>query len=147
MIRAVLEPTIPSDVKPERAGIIANWCRVVAGMFDRYPLEAAITFGAETADVRRCTVQVQDRRNRSAIGPFKVEVWVSTAATGAPGGSQTVSFVTGTVVDTVTANVRYVVLTSATGLIEFDIEVTGAGSRTVYAEIRPALQSMEGTWA
>lgn len=143
---AIVEPTIPSDVKPDRAVDIPRWCRVVAGFFDRYPLEVTISKGAETADVIRWTLQVTDRRGRVALGPFVVHLWVSAADTGVPGGSQTVTVVTGSALDTHTANVRYTVLTSATGLIELDIEVTGSGDRTVYAEVRPAPQSMEGSW-
>lgn len=146
MTLAVPEPTLPSDVRTDRVGALAAWFRLVAGMFDRSPLEAAISISAETADVITFTVQVQDRRARTAIGPFVVDLWVSNAADGTPGGTQTVTVNQGVVMDTIAADEQFVVLTTPAGLIEIDVEVSGSGSRTVYAGVRPALQSKGAVW-
>lgn len=146
-VPAIPSPTIPGDIQPQKQGDIARWARLLAGLFDRSPLEANITFGAEAANIRRVTVRAVDRLNRAVIRPCVVHVWLSDNVNGTPGGTQVVTFVAGTVLHTYTPNVRWEVLSDSTGLIQFDVEVTGAGSRGVYATVMPAPQSATGSWA
>lgn len=134
------EPTIPSDVNTARVGDVEKWCRTVAGFFDRSPAEVTVTATAEAADVRRFTVQVADRRLRPVAGRWNVHLWLTDDASGLPGGTQTVTFVTGDVQDTYIPQVRWTVRTDDYGKIVMDVEVTGAGSRRVVAIASPAPQ-------
>lgn len=143
---AIAEPVLRAKVDTRREGDLEALVRQVAGWFDHAPTEAQIFFAPEVANVIRCTIQVTDRRRRVIVGPAIVHLWISDLASGVPGGTQTVAFVTGTLLDTFDPNVRFNALTDANGLIEIDITVTGAGTRDVYAQVLPPVQSARGTW-
>lgn len=143
---AIPQPVLRAKIDTRREGDIEALVFQLAGWFDHGPLEAQVSFGAEVANVVRCTIQVTDRRRRPIIGPAVVHFWISDLASGVPGGAQTVAFVTGTLLDTFDPNVRFNVLTDDTGLIEIDITVAGSGSRDVYAAVLAPPQSARGTW-
>lgn len=148
MSARIPQPTLRGKTLPGRTGDIERWCQEVAALIDRYPVEAVIQIGAETANVRRYTITVKDRRLRETVGPWVVHVWISDAATLVPGGTQVVTFPTGTVLDTLVADERFRVLTNAAGVIEMDVEVSGSGNRYVVAIVEPAPQSSGPTsWA
>lgn len=148
MSERIPEPTLRAPNIESSAIDIYRFQRDVAAMFDRYPAEATITFGSESANVIRFTVKVFDRRRKSTVGPWAVHLWVSDSDSLVPGGTQTVSFVTGTVLNTHDPNVRWDVLTDQEGTIVLDVSVSGAGTRRVAALVYPAVQSSaQATWA
>lgn len=122
---AIIEAVLKGDVSGDRPKEVTGAFRQVAGLIDRDPTEALIRVQADSATVDRFFVQVVDRRDREAVGPYCVRLWVTTDSVGlVPGGSQTVAFIVGTVLDTLAANERYRVLTDPKGRIELTVTDT-----------------------
>jgi hypothetical protein len=137
---AIIEPVLRGDVKGDRPTDISRAFREVAGLMDRNPTEAQIRVQADSGSVGRFFVQVVDRRSRAAVGPYAVRLWLTTDDTGlVPGGSQTVAFVVGSIIDTVAANERYVVLTDAQGRIELTATVGATQTVRLVATVEPFL--------
>ncbi len=112
-------------------------------------LSTVVTKGTEAADVIRFTVQARDASGAvDQAGRRHVLIVVSASSFGAPGGTQTVTFNTGTILVTHTANQIYLVESDATGMIEVDVNVSGAGSRYVRASVGDSEPvELDGTWA
>lgn len=143
---AIIEPVLRGDVKGDRPTDISRAFREVAGLIDRNPAEAQIRVQADSASVARFFVQVVDRRGRPAVGPFTVHLWVTTNdSTLVPGGSQTVAFVVGTVLDTLAANERYVVLTDPQGRIELTVTALSTQTARLAALVEQFLHVSEAT--
>lgn len=120
----------------------------VAEVLDRHPDEGAATAGAEVANVRRFTLQVESRRGRARSGRFVVAVWMSTTDGGGPSGAQTVATVAGTVLVTITANQSWLFMTDASGKIQLDVMIAGAATRYLgYAVLGRGQQSAAAAWA
>ncbi|HOD79947.1 MAG: hypothetical protein BWX88_02768 [Planctomycetes bacterium ADurb.Bin126] len=91
---------------------------------------ATVTFGAEAADVIRVTVTTGLAQRQ------RVRLWIAAADYGTPDATgNTYTLVTGTALATRTANADYEVISDASGIAAFDLEVSGAASRYVLAEI------------
>lgn len=109
---------------------------------------AAGAEGADTADVRRITLQARNRNKFPRTERLLVSVWFSSATTGAPVSTQTVTLVTGTLKRALTANQEFEFITDAEGKVVLDVEVTGAGTRYVNAVVLGRLdQSAALAWA
>jgi hypothetical protein len=116
--------------------------------FDRPIAEAGVTAAAEVADARVVKIRVRDRNQEAWPGRWLVVVWISTTSGGAPAGTQTVSWASGVVLATYTANQAYLVLTAADGTADVSVTVTGAGSRFVHAVVLGSPEAgVEVTWA
>jgi hypothetical protein len=88
----------------------------------------APTFGFE--------VQVYDANGAAVSGVFMIEVWVSLTSKGAPGGVQTVNAPTsGTIQQTVTANVKYVYSTNSSGFLAASLTAAAGEVRYVMASL------------
>lgn len=97
----------------------------------------------------RFTVTVTDRTAQRWGGRWLVRVYVTDSENGAPSATgNTVTFNSGTVIQTLTPNAVYEVLTDEGGRCEMDVVVSGAASRYVYAAVlgRP-VGSEETEWA
>ncbi len=127
---------MPPDMRTLPAGgDVAQTLHTLRTFFDVPRAWCSVTAGAEAADVRRITLQVRDRLRNVWKRRWRVHFYLTTTEGGNPGGTQTVVFVSGTLLDTHTANVRYTALTDADGKIEIDVGVIGAGTRFVYADV------------
>lgn len=91
--------------------------------------------GAEAANVRSITVQVVDRIFKPWNGLWLVELYLSTTATGAPGGTQTVSFTAGNVLETIRPTQHWRVCTDTLGKLVLDVTIVGAASRYVLGSV------------
>ena len=95
-----------------------------------------ITAGAEAADTRTVTVQARDAVNDNLAGRFLVRVWIATAEYGAPSAAgNTVSVTAGAEIESKTANADYHLISDAAGKVVLDVQVSGAATRYVLAEI------------
>ncbi len=113
------------------------------------PFKTVITAGDEAANVRRVTIECTDRHGYKRPARYLVRVWISATSLGVPGGSQTISLVTGTLIQTVSANVALVIASDANGAIVFDLDA-GAGAQTRYVSatiIGEAAESAALTYA
>lgn len=129
------------------AGDVRRAFLQIADVIDRHPDEGKSDAGAEVANVRRFTLQVQSRRGRARSGRFVVLVWVTTADGGGPGGAQTVATVAGTVLVTITANQAWQMLTDSSGKIQLDVTIAGAATRYLgYAVLGRGQQSAAVAW-
>lgn len=108
----------------------------------------AFEVGGEASDVRTITLRVRDIDGRDTKQQFSVRLWVSTSADGGPAAGQTITFSSGTILVTVTANQFYEVLTTADGQIILNVTVAGAGSRWIRAHVAGEMfTSNEALWA
>jgi hypothetical protein len=113
-----------------------RWVRDAARLIGMPPLEVRVSVGAEASNVRRATFQVINRDGAECSGLYVLEVWVSSTATGAPAGSQTITLVTGAQLQEITANMAYRYITGAAGSVVLDIDAgAGAQSRYIRASI------------
>lgn len=108
-----------------------RWVRDAARLIGVPPLEVRVSVAAEAANVRRATFQVINRDGAECTGLYVIEVWVSSAATGAPAGSQTITLATGSQLQEITANKAYRYITAAAGNVAIDIDA-GAGAQSRY---------------
>lgn len=143
MARSGLLPT-PRGTRDDLIDMHTALERVV----DKPLRRAPATIGAEVANTRTITLQVRDRINRPVTGRFVVELWISTSSGGGPGGTQTVSVSSGTIMQTIAANQQYELLTAADGTLAIDITITGAASRWVSTIVRgEAVETDQIDWA
>jgi len=95
-----------------------------------------ITAGAEDTDVREITIQARDAANNNLAERVLVRVWIATSDYGAPSATgNTVSVGTGTTYETETANAAYKIISNADGAVVFDVQISGAATRYIMAEI------------
>jgi hypothetical protein len=105
-------------------------------------LQAVVTAGAETADVRRFTIQVTNRQKYPRNGRYLVQVWSWDGLyTGTP-GAQLFTLITGSVGYEFAPDNLVQYITDEHGKIELDITIVGAATRYVHAvvlgEIHPS---------
>jgi len=119
-----------------------------SGVQDSIP-DLNVTFGAETADEIVVTAQARDAVDNNLAQRMAVRVWVATSEYGAPSATgNTVAIDTGTILQTITANAFYDLISDATGKVEVGITVAGAATRYVMAELDGRIYSSgEITWA
>ncbi len=110
-----------------------------------------ITFGAEAADVIAITIQARDAANNNLAANVLVNLWIATAAMGAPSATgNTYALTTGTSVFAFTGqtNAHYSVLSASSGAVVFNLTVAGAATRYVMAELDGRIYSSGViTWA
>lgn len=88
-----------------------------------------VTAGAESSDKRTLTIQGGSHRQ-------VVDVWIATADYGAPSATgNTVAIDTGTILETITANAHYRVISDATGKVDVGITISGAATRYILAQV------------
>lgn len=116
----------------QNAREVERFAADVALIMDRPRASARFTIGAQATLTRPIALQVINRRKYPISARFLLLVWLSTSDGGDPGGTQTVAFTSGTVLETITANQEYRVLTTTAGAAGFDLTLPGTGTR--YAE-------------
>lgn len=111
-------------------------------------LQATISPGPKTASgggqKRRFTIQVVTHGLKVCRGQYALLVVFSTDLTGIPSGVQTVTWITGPLIQAITANKAYLVYTNNQGLAEVDVEVLGGTSRFVRASVIGAAHGTDG---
>lgn len=138
-------PTLPEAVHPE----VRKKFRDIASIIDQ-PLHKPGTDAAtESANTRRVTVQMRNRRNEELQGPFIVNMWLSTTREGPPVSlGHTFTIISGEVLETIVAGSHYRIITDADGVIEFDLEIAGPATRYVVARIDGRTEASEAlAWA
>lgn len=108
-----------------------------------------VSAGAEATNIRRVTIQVMDRLKRDVPGRWVILVYLSPTSGGAPSSTgNTVAAVTGTtVLQTVTANAAYRLLTDENGQAQIDVTISGAASRFVSTVVEGKVrESAEIEW-
>jgi hypothetical protein len=135
-------PTVREVSTTPRPEELRDFTRSMRAFMDRNRAEVRVSYAAEAADVRRFTVQVVDRSGRAITKSlWTLMVMFGTNARGLPSGTQTVTLVTGTLIQTISTHQCVMVATDEYGKAEFDVEVTGAGTRyvtgVVLGEIQP----------
>jgi len=113
----------------------AKLAGVLAAHFDRPIADAGARASAEVSDERVVTITVRDRQGEAWPGRWLVAVWISATDGGAPGGTQTAAWDTGTVLATYAANQSWLVMTEADGTAQLSVTVTGAGTRYVHRAV------------
>lgn len=108
-----------------------RWVRDAARLIGLPALDVRVSIGTEAANVRRATFQVVNRDGAECSGLYVLEVWVSSTATGAPAGSQTITLVTGAQLQEIAANKAYRYITGSSGSVVIDIDA-GAGAQSRY---------------
>lgn len=117
------------------------------GLIDRPIAGLVWTASAEASDIRRLSGQIVDRHQRPEGGRWVVDLWLADAEGGAPSAAVDVAVVTGTLLHTFTADGHLRLLSDAAGLVEIDVEITGAGSRVIHSVVLgPALVSPAFDW-
>ncbi len=121
---------------------------LAAALQDDIP-DLNVTFGAEAGDEIVVTVQARDATDTNLAEVMAVRVWVATSDFGAPDATgNTVAIDTGTILQTITADAFYELITDAAGKVEVGITISGAATRYVMAEIDGRIYSSgEITWA
>jgi len=111
--------------------------RLVRLHFDRPVAAVKVTATDEAADSRTFTLQVVDRRGKDWPGGWLLAWFLTPTEGGAPSSTDNTfgSHSAGTLWEEVTANAAYVSLTDSDGVVEFDLTVTGAGTRYLYASV------------
>lgn len=123
---------------------VAQALATVGAMMDA-AAKPIITVGDEAANVRRFRVLVADNRGQAWEGRWLVLIHITPTADGDPDPTgNTVTFPTGFVLATIVAGAVYEVLSDEDGVVEMDLEVTGAATRHVYAAV---LDRPEGSGA
>lgn len=106
----------------------------VAAIIDKPLFRAGVSSDAEGTvgpGIRRTTMQVRNRRGDALQAGFLVHLWFALTDGGPPQGAQTVTFHTGTVLETVVGGDQWRVLTDATGQVVMDVAVSGSATRFV----------------
>ncbi len=109
-----------------------------------------VSAGAEATNVRRITLQVIDRANRDAVGRWVVLVWLTPTSGGDPSATgNTVAAVAGTtVLQEITADAAYRLITDENGQAQIDVTVSGAATRYVETIVEGQVrESAAITWA
>ena len=105
--------------------------------------QLTITAGTEATDARTITIQ------SSLAQRFRVRLWIATADYGSPDATgNTYALVTGTALATRTANADYEVISDASGTVAFTLNISGAATRYILAEVDGRIYSSGAlTWA
>ncbi len=98
--------------------------------------QVSVSVGTENSDTIPVTVQVQDIQGNNLSGRFLIRVWLSDTQYGgecstAPNGGT--SWSVGTVLETQTADKRWLVITDGTG--KATIDITDTGTPTFYLNV------------
>lgn len=111
--------------------------RKVRSYFDDAPAACKVTAGAEVGNARRITFQVRDRLLNDWADRWVVYVYIAATTGGDPSSTgNTVAAVAGTVIlDTLTANAAYVLLTDADGQAQIDVTIAGSATRYFYSVV------------
>lgn len=127
---------------------LKSWARQLAQLLQRGIAEPHFIVTAEIGNVIAVGVQLQDRLGNNLVGRWPIDLWITTAADGAPSATgNTVAVTGGTILATYTANAAYRLLTDETGLASITITIAGAATRLVYATAGgEALASPTLTW-
>lgn len=126
---------IQQSIIPEDWNSLLAWARSLMHLLDRARRSVGISVGDEAANVRRFTIQVRNRARNPVAGVHLVRIWISASEHGAPGGTQTLSLVTGTLFQTIASNQAVEILTDSTGKLVLDVTVTGAATRHIEAVV------------
>lgn len=108
------------------------------GGLDLYAAKVkAMTSDAEATNMIRTHIDVEDRgATMDAASRRVLDVWVGTTDMGLPSATgNTVTFNKGTILQTITANAHYRVISDVGGEIEIDLTVAGAATRYVMASL------------
>lgn len=103
--------------------------------FDTPIAVASIVAADESANVRTFTLQVRDRLNTRWKRRWRVRLWISSTASGDATGGHTVSFGTGTVVETILIGGEWEVRSSTDGEIVVSVTIAGAATRYIHAAV------------
>lgn len=118
-----------------RFGSPAQAVDTMRRQFDEPIADMRITAGPAVALARHFTMQARDRRGAIWGGRWLARFFVTPSLAGNPDATgNTIAFTTGQVWRTVIANAAYEVLTEVDGSFEFDLTLSGAGSRVIYLE-------------
>jgi hypothetical protein len=120
------------DATISNAGVVSLREEVVGAL--RYL--PTVDEAAQTVTLRGdAEVQVTDLDGDPIEEAALVRVWISATDLGAPSATNnTVAVEDGVIIQAVTANAHYLVLTDATGAAEIRVTVSGAGDRYVMVE-------------
>ena len=80
-------------------------------------------------------IQARDAANNNLAGRFRVRTWIADSEFGAPSAKTDFSVTTGTQLREVTADTDYEAVSDATGLAVMNIDLGGAGTVYVMAEV------------
>ena len=119
----------------------------VAQAMDTRRVTAVVTASTESANVVTFTVSVVDRLGRAPLeGYWFIRLWISTTEAGGPGGTQTVTVTTGTLIE----NAGYQIIDAQTndaGALAFAVTIAGAATRYArVALIEEVVSSSAATW-
>jgi len=121
------------------AALAAPLSALTAGLANSLIAKApslSITAAAEAGDVRAVTVALLDAAGAPLAARARVRLWIATADFGAPSAAgNTVALTTGTQLRELTANGDYEVISSAAGVVAFNLTVAGDATRYVLAEL------------
>ena len=129
-----------------------NPADLVPGLTKRIPNMKDTTIEAEgtpSADDIRFTIQARDANNINALERNVIDIWVSTAFFGAPGGTHTITVDTGTLISPapISNTEAFRVMSDAAGLVKIIVNVTGAGNRSLMASVNGSqVEAKFATW-
>ena len=121
--------TLAAAVRVQSPTELTQFATTVAEWFDEPP--AAVRFSGSGGVVTGMVVNRLGEQWKG--GPWLVRVWVATADKGGPGGTQTVVFTAGTVIQTIEVGRSWDVLTENDGTLA--MTVTASGNRWVSAMV------------
>lgn len=125
----------------------ADMFRRIAGFIDDPIAHCSHVAGTEAANVIRVTMQVRDRLEVPWAGRWLVWVIITATENGDPVATQTVTFNSGTVLETVLVDGVWRVITTTAGLIEMDVTIAGAATRYVHTIVQKRADSSGVVWA
>lgn len=137
-------PQIPASVRDSET---RDWMNNAAQRIDGVRVRVRATAEAQVSTDRDITLQAVDYTGQPVSGRYAVLVYLSVNADGAPGGTQTVTWNSGTVLATYTANVSYLVLTEADGTAELTVSGAAANRRVCAAVLGDVAIGTSIEWA
>lgn len=123
----------PLLLRSNSAADVAQFCREVAKKIGQPGLSVIASVAGQSAGARLVSFQVVNCVNQPVTGRFLVHAYVATSAGGDPGGTQTVAFVTGDVLETLDPMVRWNVLTESDGTFSFTLTAAAGQTRVCHA--------------
>lgn len=93
------------------------------------------TVGAQSGTHRDVTLQVVDRARNIVADRFALLVYFAAVTNGAPQNAQTITVLSGSTVQTITANQTYLLLTGVDGKASVRVDTGGAATRYVEAMV------------
>lgn len=122
-----------------------NWMRKIVATYNRPLARVYVSIGAGT--VKRVTGFVQDRTATLWKGRWLVQVYITEERGGDPNSAQTVEWITGYVVQTISADQVYLILTDVEGQFEFNLSVSTTGvNRDVYCHVLGRAESYRASF-